>query len=396
MLLNKKLKAMAMSGVMLLSLTACGITDELNIPKSIGNLTWDHSMELSYATEFSVDYYAAEGADAQYKLFSIDGDGQYLLVPEGEKAPEDIDKKITVLSEPSNIYLVATQTMDMFATIEGLDNVRFSSLQQDDWYVSEALVRMDKGLMEYAGHYSAPDYELILSKGCDLAIENTMIYHTPEVKEQLESFDIPVMVDHSSYEQHPFGRMEWVKLYGALLSKEDMATQAFDEQVAKYESLHQGDEGEANNVKDNCPTVAFFYVAANGSIKVRKSADYIPKMIEMAGGKYIFDNLGDKDSSASSTVNMQMEEFYAQAKDADYIIYNSTIDGEISTLDDLLEKNNLFANMEAVKQGHVYCTSQNVYQSPMETGTVIEDINKMLNYNENTKNNEMKYLIKLD
>ena len=29
-------------------------------------------------------------------------------------------------------------------------------------------------------------------------------------------------------------------------------------------------------------------------------------------------------------MNMQMEEFYAKAKDADYIIYNSTIDGELS------------------------------------------------------------------
>ena len=27
--------------------------------------------------------------------------------------------------------------------------------------------------------------EQILAEGCDLAIENTMVYHTPEVKEQL-------------------------------------------------------------------------------------------------------------------------------------------------------------------------------------------------------------------
>ena len=39
-----------------------------------------------------------------------------------------------------------------------------------------------------------------------------MIYHTPEVKEQLEDFGVPVLVERSSYENHPLGRMEWIKL----------------------------------------------------------------------------------------------------------------------------------------------------------------------------------------
>ena len=51
-------------------------------------------------------------------------------------------------------------------------------------------------------------------------------------------------------------------------------------------------------------------------------------------------------------MNMQMEEFYAKAKDADYIIYNSTIDGELSTIDELLAKSNLLADFKAVKNGN--------------------------------------------
>lgn len=60
-------------------------------------------------------------------------------------------------------------------------------------------------------------------------------------------------------------------------------------------------------------------------------------MIELAGGSYIFDDLGDEEE-ATSTVSLQMEEFYAGAKDADYIIYNSTIEGELSSMQDLLAK----------------------------------------------------------
>ena len=39
---------------------------------------------------------------------------------------------------------------------------------------------MEEGKIAYAGKYSAPDYEQILAAGCRLAIENTMILHTPE------------------------------------------------------------------------------------------------------------------------------------------------------------------------------------------------------------------------
>jgi len=60
-------------------------------------------------------------------------------------------------------------------------------------------------------------------------------------------------------------------------------------------------------------------------------------MIELAGGRYIFGHLGD-DGKRSSTVNMQMEEFYAAAKESDYLIYNSTIDGEIHSISELLAK----------------------------------------------------------
>ena len=41
---------------------------------------------------------------------------------------------------------------------------------------------------------------------CDLAVESTMILHTPKVQEMIEDLDIPVFVDYSSYESHPLGR----------------------------------------------------------------------------------------------------------------------------------------------------------------------------------------------
>ena len=96
--------------------------------------------------------------------------------------------------------------------------------------------------MIYAGKYNAPDYELILNEGCDLAIESTMIHHNPEVQEKLEQFGIPVMVERSSYESHPLGRTEWMKLYAVLLGKEDVAEKVFKEQTDKLDKVLTADK----------------------------------------------------------------------------------------------------------------------------------------------------------
>ncbi len=45
-----------------------------------------------------------------------------------------------------------------------------------------------------------------------------------------------------------------------------------------------------------------------------------------------------------------MEDFYAKAKDADYIIYNSTIDGELKTIDELLSKSKLLAGFQGSEE----------------------------------------------
>ena len=333
--------------------------------KDLAGLAYDHSLELEYATQFSVDYY-----EDGYTLISIANDGQFLLVPEEKEPPEGLSEDITVIQKPvENIYLVATSAMDFFCALDGLDHIGLAGTDADGWYIDEAREALENGLITYAGKYSAPDYEQIVDRNCGLAIESTMIYHTPEVKDKLEQFGIPVMVEHSSYESHPLGRTEWLKLYAVLLGKEEEAELLFNEQADKLKSVE--------NSENTGKTVAFFYINSVGAANVRKSNDYIAKMIELAGGKYIFEDLGEEDN-ALSTMNMQMEEFYASAKDADYIIYNSTIDGELTTIDQLLSKSSLLEDFKAVKEGNVWCTEQNLFQEPMGLGTMIEDIHMML------------------
>lgn len=321
------------------------------------------SLKLSYATQFQVDFY--EGG---YSLITITDGGRFLVVPEGKEPPEKPDQDIIILQQPlERIYLVATSAMDFFRALGSIDSIRLSGTDAGGWYIREAREAMERGDMLYAGKYSAPDYERILAEGCDLAVESTMITHAPEVKEQMERFDIPVLVEHSSYESHPLGRMEWIKLYGVLLGKVDEAEKLFAEQTADVPDL-RGASGKKKRV-------AFFSINTNGIATVRKSGDYVSRMIELAGGAYVFPDLGD--DNALSTMNMEMEAFYSGARDADVIIYNSTIEGELHSLEELLEKSPLLADFKAVKEGQVYCVGQNLFQEATGLGQMIRDMNRI-------------------
>ena len=355
--------------------------DNLQNKETEGSLVYESSMELQYAENFLVDYY-----QGGYTMLTTTMDGQrFLIVPEGKETPEGVEEDIIVLQRPmKDLYLVASAVMDMFRELDGLDAITFSGQKEENWYIEEAKKAMAKGDMIYAGKYSKPDYELLVSEGCTLAIENRMISHSPEVIEKLEDFGIPVMIEYSSYESHPLGRVEWIKFFGALLGKEEMAERIFEEQEAILDKVSAEEKTDQ--------TVAFFFITSNGLVQVRQSSDYVPKMIELAGGKYIFENLGDAETKRS-TMNMQVEEFYNGAKDADFLIYNSSIDGGVSSREALLDKCEVLADFKAVQEGNVWCTTNDMYQQSLSIGYLMEDIHAMLSGKGEDK---MHYLFRLE
>jgi iron complex transport system substrate-binding protein len=101
------------------------------------------------------------------------------------------------------------------------------------------------------------------------------------------------------------------------------------------------------------------------------------------------------EDSAAGTMNLQMEEFYDKAKDADYLIYSSSIEGELCSVDELLDKSPLFADFKAVQEKNVWCTTEDLYQSSMELGTAMADIHTMLTM-EDAEDGELTYLFRLE
>ena len=325
-------------------------------------LLFENVMPLSYATGFSVSY-SEEG----YKLLTIGEDQTYLVVGEDMPVPEEVPDTVTVLQQPlDQIYLVSTGAMDHFIELNALDSIILSSQKADAWYLPEAKQAMEEGKIAYAGKYSAPDYETVLGSGCNLVIENAMIYHAPEVLEKLRSLGLPVLVELSSYESHPLGRMEWIKLFSALVNKEEEAAAYYDSMLASLEPVM--------NQEPTGKTVSFFYITTSGGINVRRPSDYVSCAIGLAGCENVSFS-EDQADVGNSTMTIQMEAFYQGVQDADILIYNSIVDGELDSLSALLEKMPTLADTKAVKEGNVWCLSKNFYQETMSLGDLILDVN---------------------
>ena len=320
-------------------------------------------MQLDYAKNFTVDEF--EGG---VRLVCEANGERFLVVPAGASAPDGLDPDIAVIQQPlDSVYLVSTGMICLIDEIGALDAVTVSSVSAEDSPNADLTAALEDGCTDFGGKYSAPDFELIAERGCTLAIENTKINHAPEAKQKLQDLGVTVLTELSSSEPEVLGRLEWMKLMGVLFGREDEANARFDEIAQRVWA-----------VADQAPTgktVAFFYINDDGAAVTRRSTDYFAQMIQLAGGDPIsFDPDAEAEGSSSIQAVIDLETFYAQAKDADVIIYNTTVDTSVKSIADLTAKNPLFADFRAVQDGEVYACDENMYQAMTDMDAILEDL----------------------
>lgn len=342
----------------------------------IDGLTFVSSEKNDVAEYFRLSSYA-DASGVKYQLLETAGGlHRYLIVP-AEANSANKEKKgdaleLTVLQQPlTTTYVAASAVMAPLCDIGAVCQIRFSGLRAEGWYVDEARAAMKEGTMLFAGRYSEPDYETLLREGCDLALESTMIYRSPEVTEKLNALGIPVYIDYSSYEPHVLGRLEWVRVYGALFGHEEKAQQWYQTERDRILAIQK-------TAEKSSPTVVYFYVNASGQIQVRQPNDYIPELLELAGARYLAPDMSGLSGSRKSNVTVSLEDFYSSCKDADYLIYSATLDRPLSSIQELLGKNALFADFKAVQEGHVYTTDKDFYQLSDRMADFAEDVSRML------------------
>ena len=340
-----------------------------------------------YATEFRIDSY-----DNNIYRVTV-GKDKYLLVPRLTELPVNIPDSVTVIRTPvSRAYVASTSSMDYFTQLSALQDVAFTSSEASKWFDEKVSALVEADEIHYAGRYDAPDYESLITGKADIAVENTMIYHSPETEEKLKELSVPVFVDKSSYEEDPRGRIEWIKVYGLLTGEYGRSLRFFDAACKKIDDVADDTDQKTADSGDK-PKIAYFYISPKGHVGVRKPGDYITRMIEMAGGQYSPSDIKvPNDDDTSSAVDMSMEDFYLKVKDADILIYNGTLYGSPESIEELVSDTALLSEFKAVKDGRVYASGDNMFQSSCEAADIISELADIIN----DKAADMTYFSRLD
>ncbi len=347
------------------------------------DLTVVSSMELQYANNFSVDY-CANGC----KIITDGGDRKFLLVPEGAPVPEDTGDMQVLQAPLTKLGCFSTTHATLFHAIGALDKINLVTTAQEKWHIEEVAQQIADGRTTYVGKNSEPDYELISAAAPQIILISANTLHgSDEVLAKLDELGIPYIADSQHLENHPLGRVEWVKLVGALLDMEDEANAYFDDAVARVEAVAASVAGETEH-----PTIMQTYIY-KGTVYVRNGGSYVNKMLEMAGGVYPFADLNPDDGN---NTKMTVEEFYKDAVDTEILIYDNTSDVTVSTVADILANGDYLGDMKAIQDGNVWGIEKNYWQSADDVATMIEDIATIIYHPENADSLHYFYKMPLE
>ncbi len=332
-------------------------------------------MPILYTKSFSVQY--LKGGLKKV----VDGDKRtFILVPDGKTVPEEYKNEVAIKTPIKNVLTASTTQACLLRPINELLSISGVTTAADQWQIEEVKKNIESGKIAFVGNSKAPDYEKISS----LKPEIVFVYSGPAgqqaMMEKLDELKINYAVDNEYLEESPFGRVEWMKFLAAFYDKEEEAEKYFNKAI---ETVKKETEKIANMDK---PKVAWGFIS-KGEVYVPKSGSYVAEMIKMAGGEYIFDDLGVGNGKIS------IEEFYAKSKDADIFIYSSTSQWN-PTLKSIIEQAPTLEKLDAVKNKNVWCFHPDYWQSTDKVDELIIDLVNILHNQK--ENKEIKHYIKYE
>ena len=263
------------------------------------------TLSIEYAKGFSIikyDGYAVLTVNSPWP--DADKDFTYALVEEGYTLPETLfyDQKVNIpikrLVVTSTTNIPSLETLGETNTLVGFPNL--------DYISSEATrKRIDKGDVQELGANEAINTEILLALKPD-AVIGFSIDGQNNTFNTIEKNGIPVLYNADWLEADPLGKAEWLKFFGALYGKQDLATEKFNEIVKAYNDTKALAEGAIKK-----PTVL--------SGAMYKDIWYLPygdswqaQFIADANGDYLFANTSGKGSIA-----LAFENVLDKAQDAD-------------------------------------------------------------------------------
>ncbi|MFI3247910.1 MAG: ABC transporter substrate-binding protein [Rikenellaceae bacterium] len=287
---------------------------------------------------------------------------RYLLVDRNlEQLPEGMGEGTIVRVPIKNIVIYTSVHASIIELLEQQDRV--IGLCEVKYVDSEILKsHVESGKIADLGEATAPNIERMMD------IETEAIISSP-FKDAgygpVEKLGIPIVEGADYMENHPLGRVEWVRLYGLLVGAEQKADSIFRTTCSEYNKLKE----LAANVAHRPTMIA--ERKYGGQWFVPSGDSYNAVMYADAGADYIF-----KNERGAGSVPLAFESVLDRGIDADLWLlkyYNT----EDMRYDDLKAEYAPYANFEAFKNRNIYaCNSFRLpyYEdAPMHPHLILKD-----------------------
>lgn len=362
-----------------LILQGCSKAGEKDAPEAGKGAEPPKKVELKYAKGFSIEL-----IQDNCKLVTDAESNKYLLVPKGGKAPEGYENIPVVNIPVSRTICFSTAEVPYISQLGGVQAIKGVTAEKSSWYIEELVKSFDSGNTVFIGKKQTPDYELLKGINPEMVFLPGKPEDLEKQKAKLKELGFSYSAMENHLENDPLGRLEWIKYYGAFFDKMDEAESYFN-QVEK--NLKDMEKAMAGLKK---PKVAYAFIL-KGTAYVPSAGSYYKRMVDIAGGDYIFNDLGLDDGGFSK---ITPEEFYVRAKDADILIYDNTSDVSTKSIEDLLKASPVLKDAKFVTSGNVWGVDRKIWQNNNKIDQIIKDMSSIIQP-EQYKGHEKTYYYKL-
>jgi iron complex transport system substrate-binding protein len=163
---------------------------------------------------------------------------------------------------------------------------------------------------------------------------------------KLKELNIKVLLNADYLEEDPLGKAEWIKVFGALFSKENVALKLFSDIEASYDSVKTlvgKKAADRPSVLLGLPWKDTWYISPGNS--------YISRLIADAGGEYLW-----KDTFSETSMPYGLEYVWMKAGNTDYWLNISTV----RTAAEILAVDNRLGELRPFRNGNLYNNNNRV------------------------------------
>jgi iron complex transport system substrate-binding protein len=183
------------------------------------------------------------------------------------------------------------------------------------------------------------NFELILKLKPDVVFAYGVTGSITNTVRKLNEMGVPTILIAEYLEEEPMAKMEWVKVFGALYDRSCMADEKFDTADSKYQHLRRLAAGT------NKKPAVLLGLPWHGNWFISGGRSYVARLIEDAGGEYIFKHLDFKDSRP-----VALEQVYERALGADFWLNT----GDAPGIKDLFSVDDRFRNLPCIKRDQIF------------------------------------------